>query len=278
MTIDRVPYLEYLSMEVPSNFAFILRAPMLSYVSNIYFLTFDATVWVFSILLVILCTTVIALTFRIRSSTGEAPGQKTASDYILFAVESTCQMSTEILTKVISARISMVINKHFVRISCFQPQYFNLFYYLQLVLFIALLFMYTSYTANIVALLQSTTKSIRTIADLQNPAIGIGVHDTPYNRYYFANENEPTRKLLYESKILSSDGPDAFMNLTYGISRMRDGMFAFHTETSPGYNEVAKTFLENEKCGIVEIKFFSFADTWCVIQKHSPYKEILKIR
>lgn len=128
------------------------------------------------------------------------------------------------------------------------------------------------------ALLQSTTKSIRTIADLQNPAIGIGVHDTPFNRYYFAVQMEPSRKQLYETKVAPPTGIEAYMNLSYGISRMRQGMFAFHVATGQGYDEVERTFFENEKCGLVEISFLGNVDTWTVIQKQSPFKEILKVK
>lgn len=148
----------------------------------------------------------------------------------------------------------------------------------QFFFFIGLLFIYTSFTANIVAILQSTTKSIRTVADLQNPSIELGVHDTPYNRHYFKIETEPIRKRLYDTKISPSNGPSAFMNKTEGINRLRQGMFAFHIENSPGYREIEATFFEKEKCGLVEIKVFENVEPWCVIQKHSPYKEILKIR
>lgn len=137
---------------------------------------------------------------------------------------------------------------------------------------------HTSFTANIVALLQSTTQSFRTISDLQKPSIGIGVHDTPFNRYYFNLETEPSRKRLYDTKVMPPNGPDAFMNLTHGIGRMRQGMFAFHTEAGPAYSEVERTFFEHEKCGIVEIEFIHNIGTWCAIQKNSPYKEILKVR
>lgn len=124
------------------------------------------------------------------------------------------------------------------------------------------------------ALLQSTTKSIRTIDDLQNPSIEIGIQDTPYSRHFFKVETEPSRKRLYDSKI----GPNSFMNRTEGINRMRKGMFAFHIETSQGYREVERTFFENEKCGLVEIKFIGDTNAWCAIQKRSPYKEILKVK
>lgn len=127
-------------------------------------------------------------------------------------------------------------------------------------------------------MLQSTTKSIKTISDLQNPAIEIGVHDTPFNRYYFAIETEPSRKLLYETKVAPPNGIDTYMNLSDGIRRMREGMFAFHVATGSGYHEIERTFFENEKCGIVEISFLGNVDTWSVIQKQSPFKEILKVK
>lgn len=68
------------------------------------------------------------------------------------------------------------------------------------------------------------------------------------------------------------------MNITYGISQMRKGMFAFHTAIGQAYDEVERTFLENEKCGLVEIPYLALVDTWSVIQKRSPYKEILKVK
>lgn len=149
---------------------------------------------------------------------------------------------------------------------------------LQFIFFIALLFIYTSFTANIVALLQSTSKSFKTVSDLQNPLIRIGVEDTPYNRHYFKIETEPIRKHLYDTKIVPANGPSAFMNGTDGIRRVKEGMFAFHMESSPAYAEIERTFLEHEKCGLVEISYLGDRNTWCVVQKHSPYKEILKVK
>lgn len=58
-----------------------------------------------------------------------------------------------------------------------------------LMLLIAALSLYTSYTANIVALLQSTTNSIQTVTDLYNSPLKLGVQDAVYNRYYFNVSN-----------------------------------------------------------------------------------------
>lgn len=139
------------------------------------------------------------------------------------------------------------------------------------------MFLFTSFTANIVALLQSTTNVYTTITDLQKKSIEIGVHDTPFNRHHFAAQTEPIRKKLYDTRIDPVNGKETFMNLTHGISRVRQGMFAFHVATEQGYDEVERTFFENEKCNLVEINYLGNVDTWTVIQKHSPYKEILKV-
>lgn len=108
ITADRVDHLDYLSMEVPSNFAFVLRAPPISYVKNIYYLPFTGVVWVSSISLVMLCTIVVATIIKIRKMENKNINDPSASDYMLFAIASSCQMGTNFITKVLSARISMV--------------------------------------------------------------------------------------------------------------------------------------------------------------------------
>ncbi|XP_011699560.1 PREDICTED: uncharacterized protein LOC105456895 [Wasmannia auropunctata] len=45
--------------------------------------------------------------------------------------------------------------------------------------------LYAAYTANIVGLLQSTTDSIKTLSDLLNSPLKLGVMDVIYNRHYF---------------------------------------------------------------------------------------------
>lgn len=54
------------------------------------------------------------------------------------------------------------------------------------VAFTILMFLYTSYAANIVAMLQSPSTKIRTLTDLYHSRLQIGVDDTVFNRYYFA--------------------------------------------------------------------------------------------
>jgi hypothetical protein len=53
------------------------------------------------------------------------------------------------------------------------------------VLFITVIFLYTAYSACIVALLQSSTNSIRTLKDLLDSGLTLAVEEAVYNRHYF---------------------------------------------------------------------------------------------
>lgn len=85
-----------------------------------------------------------------------------------------------------------------------------------------LLFIVTSYTANIVALLQSTTKSITTLEDVLNSEMEAGVQDAPYNRYFIPIMTGDIQIKLYKSKIAPTGQEPRFYNLTYGIERVRE--------------------------------------------------------
>lgn len=108
ITSERVPIMEFLSMEVPTSIAFILRAPPISYVSNIYYLPFTGVVWICLISLVVLSTFVIALTLEFLVKHDEGAQRMKLSDYLLFAIASTCQMGSNVFTNILSARISIV--------------------------------------------------------------------------------------------------------------------------------------------------------------------------
>lgn len=109
MTLERIDYMDYVSMTYPSKISFVLRSPPISYVSNIYYLPFNGVVWICSISLVILSTIVTAFILKFSLSRDEATEHLKISDYFLFAIASSCQMGSDILTKILSARISMVI-------------------------------------------------------------------------------------------------------------------------------------------------------------------------
>lgn len=82
-------------------------------------------------------------------------------DVFLLVFGATCQQGSSVAPRSTTARIIMVV------------------------VFIILMFLYTSYSANIVALLQSPSKKIKTLKDLYNSRLKLGVDDTVYNHYYF---------------------------------------------------------------------------------------------
>ena len=68
------------------------------------------------------------------------------------------------------------------------------------------------------------------------------------------------------------------MSADEGVSRVRNGMFAFIMEASPMNKLIEDTYYEHEKCGLVSIEFVRFTDPYLAIARHSPYKEILRVK
>ncbi|XP_055678017.1 ionotropic receptor 75a-like [Lutzomyia longipalpis] len=255
MTVDRVTLIDYVSMTVPTYGAFLFRSPPLSYVSNIFYLPFRDTVWVAGFALVALSTIIFFITWRINICYNkETPASEIPrfSDIIMNATGAITQQGAHMEAKVASGRIASFF------------------------LFLSMFFLYTSYTANIVALLQSTTTSISSLETLKDSTFEFGVEDIVYNRYYFKIMNEPLRKEIYETKIIPPGKKDKFMNKTEGIAKMRKGLFTFFTEARAGYKMIEETFFEHEKCGLMEIEYLQVTYPWYSIKKYSPYREIIK--
>nr|CAD7433718.1 unnamed protein product [Timema monikensis] len=149
---------------------------------------------------------------------------------------------------------------------------------ISLLMFIAVMFLYTSYSANIVALLQSTTDSIRSLEDLLYGRLELGVDDNYVYRYYFQNATEPLRKAIYEKKIASPGVKPRFYSLKEGMERLRKDFFAFHVEESLAYKVMSETYTEDEKCGLGSIPgYLQVVDPWVAVRKDTPYKEMFKM-
>ncbi|CAH0719438.1 unnamed protein product, partial [Brenthis ino] len=135
----------------------------------------------------------------------------------------------------------------------------------------------TEFKANIVALLQSTSNQIRTLTDLFNSKLELGVEDTPYNRYFFSAATEPLKKAIYDKKIAPRGSKANFISLQEGVLKLQKKPFAFNMFLGSGYRLVEKYFLEHEKCGLQEIAYIDENKPWQACGKKSPFKEIFKI-
>lgn len=88
------------------------------------------------------------------------------------------------------------------------------------------LFVFTAYSAKIVAILQTPSNALQTIDDLVRSPMTIGVQDTTYKTVYFLESPEKSTQQLYRHKILPQ-GELAYHSVVAGIARVRTGFFAF---------------------------------------------------
>ncbi|XP_077290282.1 ionotropic receptor 75a-like [Arctopsyche grandis] len=261
-TADRVPVIDYIAMPTPTRSKFVFRQPKLSYMSNVFLLPFRGGVWGCSAGLVVILVFFLYLSskWEWKSHTNPEQGVNDSetlraswSDAAILTIGAICQQGSNVQLKGPVGRIVILL------------------------LFLSLMFLYTSYSANIVALLQSSSSRIKTLSDLSNSRLKFAVHDTVFNRHYFSTATEPVRKMIYQKKIAPPGEPAKFTTLDDGVRKLRDGLFAFHMETGVGYKVVNEIFHEGEKCGLQEIQYLQVIDPWLAIQKDSCYKEMFKI-
>ncbi|XP_055388086.1 ionotropic receptor 75a-like [Condylostylus longicornis] len=261
-TPDRIKYIDYIAMPTPTRSKFVFRSPKLSFTENVYLLPFDRFVW-YSLFGLMAVTSIVLLSVtwierKIIISDNQIENDSfvlrpSLLDVFIVVFGASCQQGSAVAPMTFSARLVMMLT------------------------FITLMFLYTSYSANIVALLQSPSNRIKTLEDLLNSRLKLAADDTVFNHYYFRHATEETRKAIYEKKILNHDGTENFLPIADGIEKIRNGLFAFHFETGVGYKLLEELFLEDEKCGLQEIQYLQVVDPWYSIQKNSSYRKLFKI-
>lgn len=149
---------------------FIFRAPPLSYVKNVFVLPFDTLVWYACLIFVLVTPFALYIIsnwewkepeFRKKIEGTSGVLASDLMDSIMFEIGAISQQGTDSEPKSMSGRIAAIF------------------------MFINLMFLYTSYSAYIVVLLQSTTDSIKTLDDLLNSRMKLGVKDIVYAHHYF---------------------------------------------------------------------------------------------
>ncbi|XP_061377211.1 ionotropic receptor 75a-like [Danaus plexippus] len=264
LTGERLSVVEYISSPTPTRSKFVFQQPKLSYENNLFLLSFKRSLWLGSVVLISMLflflflvtvwewkrTSIHKRTIRTRNAGILRPN---VVDVALLIFGATCQQGSTVELKGSLGRMVLFL------------------------LFIMLTFLYTSYSANIVALLQSSSSQIRTLEDLLHSRISFGVHDTVFNRYYFSTETEPVRRAIYEKKVAPPGSAPRFMTMEEGVQEIRKGLFAFHMETGVGYKFVGRYFEEGEKCGLKEIQYLRVIDPWLAVRKETPFKEMFKI-
>lgn len=115
--------------------------------------------------------------------------------------------------------------------------------------------------------------------DLYKSKLELYVEDTPYTRVYFsAADNSPFQKKVMREKISVPGKKDHFIKITEGVSKIRRGLNAFCGEVTGIYKRMEDTFYEHEKCDLVGIEFISNGFPYLAFKRHSPYREILRVK
>lgn len=251
MREDRLKYVEFTGEIFVFETPIIFRQPPLSSIANIFLLPLDWAVWqccivAFFVIIGAMCVQMLSHPIARRQLYGV--------DVFTFVWGAVCQQGTHLKIASTSGR------------------------FIALTTFLATLAIFTSYSASIVALLQSPSHSIKTIDNLLHSPLKMALQETGYNRYYYLVENIPILNKVYDAKIRPMGENGWIYNPFDGIEKIRTEMFAFQVESSSAYRAVAHTYTENEKCSLSEIHLLRLAVTTVTVERNSPYKELFKRR
>ncbi|XP_064292313.1 ionotropic receptor 75a-like [Plodia interpunctella] len=262
-TQDRIKVLDFVSSPTLISLRFVFKEPPLSYQNNLFLLPFKTSVWycIGAFVLALIFIIYVNAFWEKKKLVQKDPGETVdhtvlkpnISDISLLVTAAITQQGSSIELKGTLGRLVMFL------------------------LFLAFLLLYSAYSASIVALLQSRSNQIRTLADLLNSKLDLGVEDTPYNRYFFSIATEPVRKAIYQTKIAPRGTKPKFYSLEEGVKKLQKEPFAFHMLKGTGYGLVEKYFHEHEKCGFQEINYLDDTKTYLTCRKNTPYKEMFKV-
>ncbi|XP_050094104.1 ionotropic receptor 75a-like [Anopheles aquasalis] len=150
-----------------------------------------------------------------------------------------------------------------------------------ILLFGYLMFQY--YSASIVgSLLMEQPRSIKTLRNLIDSRLTLGIEDIPYSRDYFVRTTDVDSLELHRTRIEYRDertdrNESHFLAAADGLQLVRAGGYAFHVAISAAYRIIRETFSEREICELSEIDMFPVSSQWmiAIVQKNSPYRDVI---
>lgn len=250
ITKERLEEVDYLSFANPAKVRFLLRKPPLSYVTNILVIAFKRTVWISMMAVSVFFAIVLYLILNWESKRKKINHQDSynTSDIALIVFEAICQQGSFTEPRSVPGRTIMFI------------------------LFLAFMFLYVSYSANVVVLLQSTG-NIPSLNALLNSRMAAGALNVTYMIYYLNNLKNPLHQELFDKKITTK----GFYSPEQGVEAVRKGFFAFHTLLAPAYDFVSEKFTDYEICSLQELDgFVGDGFAYFSVKKGSHFKELFK--
>ncbi|XP_072743875.1 probable glutamate receptor [Anoplolepis gracilipes] len=260
---ERIDEVKYINLHTNMKVSFVFRQPLLSTVKNIFILPFESDVWIAIavFLVLVFCSLYASMKWEYYRNTMKKSsptwkktniGQPTFGDDFLVILGAFAQQGYSYEPFRITTRI------------------------ITLMLLIASLNLYAAYTANIVALLQSPSDSIKTLSDLFNSPLTLGAYDHYWSHRMLKSLQDPIRKAILEERIEPIGRKSNWISMEEGVRRIKNETFAFHAIESRIYHIMQETYQENEKCGLTEIDYINMMPPHLPLPKQSPYLEIIK--
>nr|AXY83433.1 putative ionotropic receptor 2 [Conopomorpha sinensis] len=253
MREDRSHVMHFCAETVILRGVFLFRQPSQSAVSNIFLLPFSRGVWACSMAVFALSGLFVAALGRPLAPVDSTLEAITPGEAVTFTVGAICQQGFYLSPNLASMRIAMLFT------------------------LVTSVFAFTSYSAKIVAILQTPSDAIQTTADLAKSSIACGSQDTTYRKTYFEESVDPAVQHLYKHKMLPY-GDRAYLSVVDGVERLRTEFFAYQVEQAAGYDVITKTFTEQEKCMLTEIEAFRLPTVAVPIKKNSGFRDIFGTR
>ncbi|XP_047999378.1 glutamate receptor 3-like [Leguminivora glycinivorella] len=251
---ERVKHVNYVLAPSKIEAMFVFKKPSLASVTNIYVLPFGIGVWMSTVVLIVLSTATLFLSYfgEDRMNYESKSWLQKMSDGFFDTLCLVFQQGTAADPLSMASRQILLLG------------------------LMAFMFLYTAYSANVVALLQSPTNDINNVETLLTSPVACGSQDVVYAWQMFGHESRPIHRLLADRKI-NSQGKKGYLSVEDGIRKVREGMFAFHVEQTAGFDQIQKTFLEDEKCNLGFIKYMSTTSPFIGFSQTTPIKEMLRI-
>ena len=82
-------------------------------------------------------------------------------------------------------------------------------------------------------------------------------------------------KRLYYEKLFTRPWDKSFVSIDEGLSKVRSGEYAFHTN-SEAYQNIAETFDVSEKCALQELYMFPCELIYMSVVRESQYLNYFK--
>lgn len=197
MRSERIEVIDFTIVTQLLKTCVIFKQPPLSLVSNIFELPFSGEVWLSCLGFIFVCwITMISFRFISRMAT------LTPADSLTFIIGTMCQQSIELFSYFDSPKFLFFTAK------------------------LASFFIFTAYSATIVALLQSPSRAITSVADLTASPLKVGAMETVYVWVYFSESKDPDVQKLFRKKI-KPYGKKSLIEAEVGMKRVKDELYAF---------------------------------------------------